>query len=1267
MKNRPGGYVTRCSKVWLIIPLLVLGGFFQSQAQAFKINVVQESPPASGKYVPIKAGFRWMVEEDNSYYVIPGLATPNAPWVSGESQLQDTLTGNTLGVNIHKSHAPVVCAGDTGAFGTVASVDTKTDPQCIIDPNKHYMVSVLPWHTPGSSTTYWYPKKNPNGPWFANQAGWGLNGRCAAGSDSSVTIVVNPFPVPTAQITVLVFQDTQPINGAYDQPAETGLSGFQIQLNDVIGKVMQDAWGMPLGTTYQIQRDTSKPKMPNGQYPPIKGANGTYKFILQSNGLPTVDYLGNGTLTSCPSGNAAYDTANCTDLDTGVPLQAGEAVIRFLPANKYPIEIIPPAQDPNWILTSTLEGTRTNDAWVRFGEPRFNIVNGELNWLVFYGFVKNMPMTLPIPSGATPGEITGRVVVVHDMHPPISPGLSSGAPVPNCYVGLNNLSGNDEQVYTAPCNSDSTFDITNVPPGLYQLVVWDKEINQIIDFRQVTVPPAGGLVALGDVSIYSWFGILQGSVFYDANATGLLTTGQLDAGGPGIANMRVQARFSDGSVYQSQLTDSYGNYKFTQFFPWWRWMAVESDQGVIGRNYGRFKSTGNTSIVDQGGIVPAGPYAAYGINPLLQGGNPWRVDTASPQTQDMMLFQDMTNVVNWGKQPYGANENGGISGFISYATSRTQEDPERSFWQSWEPGVPRVPVSLYYAVQACSGSKKICTNNPAICGAGHTCDWAPADCTVSGGALTNCTKAAVPKPVATTTTSAFDDKDPTGCVEPATLNTGAADIPIESIPGFGAGGVQVVNGIQIRDCAETFRTWNQVRPGIYDGNYTFPGPLPVGQYIVEATPPPGYKILKWGERNIEFGEPTAPFQAYPPECVGPKYAVPKFHQLYPDWQIPTFYPGFTQTPTGPVSTWYCKGGAVNKKGYCIAGGSPTLNPAIGPVANDCTMKQTSVQQGQTQIVDFRMFTDVPKSSRMWGWVSDDLHLESNPYSPNASSNLAPSNVPVAIQDWMGRTMWRGYTDQWGKFEGNVASTYYIYAPNPLGMSAGTFTVQVNNPGPIVDQSWTKGLPKVCDGTQPSGSKCVTDPYFRPEYGQETIRENWDFYAGTTTFIDTIVIPASAVLSPTPLNCDFVDFTPEIAQVDSSGNGPVVLTGATITITAVGDKSVPNPDWNPLLPTGPANPATIAVHHGFGTQDATSSVTVGGMPLAITGWSDLAIAATVSPGVSTGELIVTRSNPNNATYPLSSVVGVTLHVGFTGTTTVVHPPAANCDPYTEQEQ
>ena len=1321
---RRSSHLSKALKWHLIIVALLFAVFIETDIHAVTIKVVDENGN------PITTGFRYLIEEDNSQYTVPGEGTPTADWSSDPNA---TNPSHTLGVNIHKSHAPVICSGDTGAKN-VSSVSSRG---CTLERDKRYIVSVIPWHKnpgfPVGTSTPGPPTATP--PWFSDQPGYIMSGKSFAGSDRTVTVVVHKFPVPTAQITIFVFNDNQPINAAYDQPAEAGLPGFNIMLTDIVGKMMQDAWANPVGTTYQVVREGVCGGV-NGYCRPIKNPDGTYQFITDKGanvpGLPLVDYMGNGTLTSCPSGNAAYDAANCVDLDTGAPLGNGEAVVRFLAPNKYTIEIIPPANDPGWILTGTFEGTRGNDAWVRGAEPRFNIILGQLNYLVPFGFVKNMPMTLPTPAGLQSGEIRGQVVYAHDMHPPFAPGLAPGVAVPNCYIGLNNLSGNDEQVYTAPCGPNGTFDITSVPPGLYQLVIWDWPINAIIDFRNVTVS-SGQVVDMGPTPIYEWFGTMLGSVFYDTNKNGFR-----DQGEPGMSEVGVNLRYSDGSPYASQLTDDAGNYSFTQVFPWWRWLVMELDPGALPGNYGRFKTTGMTAVIDDGSWINTGdicvgcpnpnpppnpnPYAVAGINPQKQpaAGDPAATypnpnpigpysrtqlsipNAAKPNapideiaTQAMLLYSDMTNMIDWGKTnfdtadpngpcPSGMVCNGGIKGFISYATSRTQEDPGRSLAQGWEPGIPRVKVSLHQAVQDPKFPDR----------------WVCATCTDPYD-LTTCKANRVDRatglpacntPINITYTDSFDDNNPSGCV-----STNAEFWPNPQEVGLNA------PLHKIRDCPETFRTWNQIRPGVFDGAYKFSqwcqggkvkasykttpvnAPsgvevtcsgtwvqnVPPGNYVIEADPPKGYEILKYGDRNIEFGEPDYPFQALQPPCEGPDYDVPAFHTLFPDWQIQTAYPAPNQ--------WFCDGqllwnpdgsmnpgfkAKLNTKGICASGN--------GPKAPLCTHRYTSLSNGQSSVVDFRMFTQVPKAVKIWGWVSDDLHLESNPNSPNASSNFAPSWVPVSVLDWTGNEVGRFYTDQWGKFSGMVPSTYTIFTPNPLGMSAGVFTIFQNDIGPVDSRTIpTTGkrmlAPKKCDASTPL-KYCVIDPWYNPGLGREVIRENWDFYAGKTTFIDTIVIPTTGfVANRIPLNCDYADKTPIIYSVDGPllGGGPVIRsnTGGSPTVTikatnptgAGGIKAgfieVPNPDYNPSLPVSAANPIYVIRDHGFGS--ARGTVAIGPYPLDITTWSQAIITAKLPTDPKTGlttvpvgdyQLVVNRTDTlSPGGGPISSVVGITFHV------------------------
>ena len=394
-------------RYWLCAAI-VCGIFIQTDAHAFTVTVVDDS----GK--PIPTGFRWTLEEDNTFHATPGMATPT-PGVP---------ESHTLSVNIHRSHAPVVDTGQSAGAATEIKVPA----------NKRYFVTVLP------------------------DTGYTQNGRPVNLGQSNVTVVVHAWSVPTAQINVLVFEDNQPINGAMDLPVELGLPGFQLLLTDTSGLPMgQDAWARPLGTTYLYacaRTDANGVKIPQAQDALGNCTNVDLlpeqqpKFKLDADGVPIVDYLGDGIMLTCPGDTklfpaaySPYEMANCTDPYTGAPMDRGEAVVRNLNGNKYTIEPIPPDTDPNWFLTATLEGTRGNDVWVRPGEPRFNTATGFLNWLAFYGMVKECNVgeacgSRPAPTVA-PGTFTidGRVVYVHDSHPPSRPARTRGFRSPTATSG----------------------------------------------------------------------------------------------------------------------------------------------------------------------------------------------------------------------------------------------------------------------------------------------------------------------------------------------------------------------------------------------------------------------------------------------------------------------------------------------------------------------------------------------------------------------------------------------------------------------------------------------------------------------------------------------------------------------------------------------------------------------------------------------------------------------------------------------------------------
>ncbi len=1035
-----------------------------------------------------------------------------------------------------------------------------------------------------------------------------MNGRDIAAGQTTATVVVHPFPQPLAQITVLVFEDNDSINGAYDQPAEHGLSNFQLLVSDVAGALQQDQFTYPLGTTYKYAYECTQPACIALNVPADASGNPLPPeqqpiFQYDADGLPVVDYLGDGIIRTCGGAPSDYPTgyydANCKDPYTLTDLAAGEAVIRYMSENKYAIEpVVPGSGTPcnsdsdchDMLLTATLEGTRQNDAWVRATEPRYNIALGQLNWLVFYGFVHNNVNTLST-LGASVCNITGQVVYAHDAHPPLSPGLSPGLPVANAYVGLNNLSGNDEQVYTAAADPNTgQFSIAGVPAGTYQLVMWDKPINAIIDFRTITCDASTPTIAMGPVSVYGWFATVTGTVFQDNNQDGYRQSTE----GIGIPNVPVNLRFSDGSMYANATTGPDGGYTVDQYFTWWRYLVAE-----VGLP--RFKPTGITAVVDDGGNLPtSGAFAGTGINPQLQpagsspGGRQYRTERSTAVTEAFQLFQDMTARIDFGQHDYDVSgcatgdatdcQNGGIRGQVNYATTRTEEDPHVSAIDGWEPGIPRVTVHLHRGQQYCDDVNcSACTQDGIDAGATPQgkCWAIDPDEGAAGFPLT-------------TTSDSWDDHQPTDCV--GKWNNAAWG---ETGPGN-----EIVNGYAIPSCAETFHKWDQTRPGRFDGAYTFEDmgddahtPIAPGPYIVEVVPPAGYKVVSWGDRNIEFGDPKIPFLKELPDCVGPLYDVPQYHTLFPDQMVET------DTSVSDLGPWV-----------------PGLQAA------GCNMKEVSLNPGDDGTTDFNLFTFVPKAARIWGTVWNDLALEFRPDSPNASGNLAVPYLPVAIKDWKGTEVARFYTDQWGHFDGLVPANYDIAPPIPVGLVLQMYTIAPNDPGPIHE------LPLSDPG------QWITDPFFNPAYSQEVIRENWEFYPGRTTFIDTIVLPVSAfVTNPVPVNCSYVAGTPEIQQVSDV---IIPATGMGITITAVPG-------------------------HGFGAAQGSGTVTVGGTPIAVTGWADGAITATVPGGLS-GELVVTADNG------LSSTVGVTLHAVSAGAVSclpggyssacdvlVVDPPAANC--------
>lgn len=1084
----------------------------------------------------ISTGFRWLLQEDRMFDPKQGVPCDTTgtdlsrPCVPGT-----TISADILATNFHKSYMPPVDKGDV-AGGTA----TITIP----DSTKKYFVSVLP-HAGASAVT-----------------SYSISGGSIKPGQTAITVVVPSQPIPTAQIFVMAFKDSAPINNALDQ-GEVGLGGFNVTISDFSGgQVLTDTFGNPLGTFYN--------------------ADGS------------VYLLGSGIITTITQ---AEITAGLNPYN----LKLGEALIKNLAPGKYGI-LISPATGLNWQQTATIEGTKGIDAWVHAKEPRYMFELGPAGHHADFGFIQPFVNSTVLAGGS---NISGRIVNMHMSRPPDYT-MHKGHPLPGCWVGLNEFglgrAGNG--LYAGACNADSTFTIPNVPSGTYQLAVWDEFLDNIFALVPVTV--TGANQDLGDVGVFRWFGAHEHNVFNDTNENGIRDPGEV-----GIPNQNINLRYRDGSIYQSFVTDRTGYVPFDEIFPFFSWLIAEVD-------YTRYKPTGVTVTVDAGGPVAPGEK----LTPQIQAdGASTRTELGPVLLEGFQSFLGTTNIFDWGKENYLPQrvingitlpaENGGITGIVHYSTTRAEDDPRYAAAETWEPGIPRVPVFLYRKNPLLTGydplnpSKILSVNGNATIELADV-DHAPFGWS-SGGAMgpedVKRNNIVVPNPndsnkpffnagdaVQISTTDSYEDNLPSGCL-PGNAPTATAD------PFYQNG-----------KCYDGLRNFNQVRPAVFDGGLAFftyvptglssglsaVAPIAPGYYIVEAVTPKGYEHQKEEDKNVTFGDASVVSPLLlAPVCVGDLHSV-----------------GANSPTPGDLS---------------LFPGTPSVFALQDRPL--CDRKDVLLTSGSNAAADFFMFTEVPVAAQVTGFVLNDLANEFDPLSPNFSEKSAPSWLPVSFRDWTGQEVVRVYTDQFGTYNAMLPSTYTINTPMPSGVSPQMLQACLNNPGPIKDPN--------------DPTKMIIDPFYNKHYGQTC----WTLHymPGQTLYADTPIVQIAAFVGNgnAQTDCDCADKTPKIFSVTAaSGVGPFIADNASrqLTITSMGKVQVPNPDA--IRVEGNLG-ATIQRDFGFGSA---GEVTLGGTPLQVDpgNWSDSVILATVPAGVPTGQLVVKRADSG-----LSSLNSVTVTVGNAG--------------------
>ncbi|MBA0086462.1 MAG: Ig-like domain-containing protein, partial [Acidobacteria bacterium Pan2503] len=249
--------------------------------------------------------YRWIIEEDRTFYVDPNCTTNSATPITGCTPPTGTTVPPSFGVNFHTSYMPLVAAGCTGplsceggqtvfdpatgmhvaAVCDVGNGVCRPDPSggsgfatlptgsVHLDPTKRYYVSVLPGDAanPFGAAYGGAPDCSPAGA-AAGNCGHGMGGvpiPALVGTTTypttPYTILTQPTPFPPAQLSVFVFEDDFPLNGEHDAGGgtagvnttnEPGLGGFEITLfddaggtGDATGQLTHDMFNQPLSNS----------------------------------------------------------------------------------------------------------------------------------------------------------------------------------------------------------------------------------------------------------------------------------------------------------------------------------------------------------------------------------------------------------------------------------------------------------------------------------------------------------------------------------------------------------------------------------------------------------------------------------------------------------------------------------------------------------------------------------------------------------------------------------------------------------------------------------------------------------------------------------------------------------------------------------------------------------------------------------------------------------------------------------------------------------
>jgi hypothetical protein len=1206
------------------------------QGSGLNVSVVdgQTKVPLAGQ------DYRWIIEEDRSFYVDPTKTTNTG-----------TSIVPTFGVNFHTSDMPFVAQGCTGpksceagqtvlgqpAVCDIAGGVCRTDSTAIngqipvlpssvaLDPTKRYYISVLP----GDAADPFYG---------AGAVGHGMGGAPIAAGQTAVTVLSQAAPYQPAKLSLFVFEDDFPLNGENDAgggvdvlaPNEPGLGGFNIQLwdamgqnGDFTGQMTYDMFNQPLSNSL------------DGTLDPVTGLNAC-PLSKQTSTDPTQAGI-TGMIVTCPK----YES----DGVTLSPL-AGQAVIANLMQGRWEVIATPGAdriaRGEEWHQTNTLDGQKAHDAFVKIGEPSYFQEFGPASYHAVIGFANPAIINARLPgvcagtdvnlqaTGPCNNSVKGHVSEERMSRTPderlYGSGSWDGFYFTQCYVSLGDPDGEDFAF--TKCDAQGNFSFSNLPPGNWRVTVFDKWNDLLVDGLSTPVMLANGAnVDLGEVAINQWQSNVFTRTFIDDNGDGVSQANEA-----GIPLINTTVRYRDGSMANNLATDFNGIANFNETFPLFNWYVVETDTT-------RYKTTGIHTVYDAGGPAdgttacgqtgypPCGnsvigknlantyeqiplpanlsvPGAVYCSDadcssdsilngPKASGANstgridpPW----AANGVEGWQGFSGQNNFIEFGKEPYAAGENGGIKGHVVYASTRPFDDPQMLVQTQWEPLVPHVTINLYKEGTAADGVTQTLTL------------------------------------VDTTQTSSWDDFAQGFRADGVTPNMNCPgqstnDLFFFSLynqPNYldvyaaqhgGPAAAALPDNSQFK-CYDGMHNWNQLQPAPYDGMYQFPSITatsqttgkPIATNCTICTPNTavpasdlyyGLPMLPSGKYVVEVVPPPG-YELVKEEdkniLIGDNYIAPVTQEFGGLGDI------FILPDQASVASAYNANNAQNPTNSFGASPNNGIVPGFTP-------EPTWPCVGASRVVpDYISLYPLSKQVSPFAGATRNL-CDRKEVTLNdqagaiakfyiyTSTHKASKFTGIITDDFTSE--FDPFSPQFGeKFsppdlpvsirDWTGAETNRVYADHwgaYNGMSYSTW--EVNPPNPT---GYSPTMMVTCMNDRGDGA--APDPLFNSSYSQFCYE--LPYMPGQTGYFDTPVVPTAAFSAGyNHPDCAYPDATPAISRVDGNGaqGGPwVSAAGKSLTITSLGNLSVENYGYSgPSATAAPFNAKTVQRHYGFGAQ------------------------------------------------------------------------------------